>query len=87
MLSPFEKMGMLSSILKICQKSTSFEKCEISTIIDLLLLCFVVTAMMPHVSDWANSKYQSWLTPPWPMKIMEIIIRTEFSKNMKRENL
>merc|ERR1712215_272052 len=78
MLSPFEKMAMLSSILK---------KCEKSTIIDLLLLCFVVTAMMPRLSDRANSTYQSWLTPPWPMKIMEIIIRTEFSKNMKRENL
>ena len=38
---------ILSSILKKCQKSTTFENCEISTIIDLFLLCFVVTAGTP----------------------------------------
>merc|ERR1712123_251470 len=40
-------MVILSSILKKCQKSTTFENCEISTIIDLFLLCFVVTAGTP----------------------------------------
>eukprot|EP00091_Calanus_sinicus_P012114 TRINITY_DN274_c0_g1_i6.p1 TRINITY_DN274_c0_g1~~TRINITY_DN274_c0_g1_i6.p1 ORF type:complete len:122 (+),score=2.39 TRINITY_DN274_c0_g1_i6:268-633(+) len=54
-LSRFETMVILSSILKKCQKSTSFENCEISTIIDLFLLCFVVSACMPGRSDWARA--------------------------------
>merc|ERR1740128_22214 len=54
-LSRFETMVILSSILKKCQKSTSFENCEISTIIDLFLFCFVVSACMPGRSDWARA--------------------------------
>jgi len=48
-------MVILSSILKKCQKTTIFENCEISTIIDLFLLCFVVTAVAP-VGRVANTK-------------------------------
>merc|ERR1719495_1360319 len=45
-VSRFETMVIHSSILQKCPKSTTnFENCEISTIIDLLLLCFVVCCM------------------------------------------
>merc|ERR1712013_291266 len=58
-LSLFETMVILSSILKKCQKSTTFENCEIST-----YFCFVLCWCEAEVRKSAarRAEYQSWLT-------------------------
>jgi len=58
-LSLFETMVILSSILKKCQKSTTFENCEISTYF-CFVLCWRHAAVRKSVARGAE--YQSWLT-------------------------